>query len=385
MGQSFRVIWISDFAPQGSGYLNISVPLCTGLTNLGHDVKVIGLSYDGRQNDYPFNCVPCANFNDAMAMITNLKVMFNPDFCVVALDIPLQENFLKILAEKKIPHIAITPLECDPLCFSWANLLSMISKVFIISEFGANECKSKGIESAEHIEVGVDTDFWRKRTQAEKDGFREGLGIPKDSFVILTVADNQERKNLSKSLEIVSKFKKVTGCKLRYLLVTREKSPVGWKLRDLAMEYDVSPELMIFERGMSQEALWGIFAASDAFLLTSKGEGLGMPVLEAMSVGVPVVASGVGALTEHLTDGRGFLLGSEYDGYRDPWGNEKRFFASTKDGITALDSIWKGIDIDQFVERARAYVEGRKWKKPTDQLVSAMEIIHEAKNKNAAG
>jgi glycosyltransferase involved in cell wall biosynthesis len=47
-------------------------------------------------------------------------------------------------------------------------------------------------------------------------------------------------------------------------------------------------ELGIFDRwplgtGCRSGSLWSLYAAADAFLLTSKAEGLAMPVLEAMA------------------------------------------------------------------------------------------------------
>ena len=44
-------------------------------------------------------------------------------------------------------------------------------------------------------------------------------------------------------------------------------------------------------------------ARSDVFVLTSRHEGFGVPVLEAMSLGVPVVANEAGALPEVVGDG----------------------------------------------------------------------------------
>ena len=59
---------------------------------------------------------------------------------------------------------------------------------------------------------------------------------------------------------------------------------------------------MIFERGMSFKELWSLYAASDCFFLTSKAEGLGMPILEAMSVGLPVIASNFPLWKEIIVD-----------------------------------------------------------------------------------
>jgi glycosyltransferase involved in cell wall biosynthesis len=155
---------------------------------------------------------------------------------------------------------------------------------------------------------------------------------------------------------------------------------VGWKLRDLAMTYKIAPDLMIMERGLSFGQLYALYAVADAFLLTSKAEGLNMAVLEAMSVGVPVVATACGSLPELLADGRGFLMETEYS-HIDPWGNERRDFPYAESGASSLDVIHKLKGKMELVSvtSARMYMESRTWDKPIQQLVSAMEKLDETK------
>ena len=197
------------------------------------------------------------------------------------------------------------------------------------------------------------------------------------------MADNQERKNLSKAMEIVSKVKG-EGIKVKYILVTREHSEVGWKLRDLAMDYDIASELMIFERGMSFGELYSLYAIADVFLLTSKAEGLGMPVMEAMSVGVPVVATNCGAMPELLGTEfpweRGFLMETEYS-MIDPWGNSRRDFPSAESGVSALLDVYGQKDSSPLVSpnRARIYMESRIWDYPIEQVNSSIRELLDAK------
>ena len=54
-------------------------------------------------------------------------------------------------------------------------------------------------------------------------------------------------------------------------------------------------------------------AGSDVLVITSRHEGFGVPVLEAMTIGLPVVANRAGALPEVVGDG-GLLVDAA-----DPW------------------------------------------------------------------
>jgi L-malate glycosyltransferase len=62
-------------------------------------------------------------------------------------------------------------------------------------------------------------------------------------------------------------------------------------------------DAVLFSGALSDAALAAAVAGSDVFVLTSRHEGFGVPVLEAMHLGVPVVANAAGALPEVVGDG----------------------------------------------------------------------------------
>lgn len=375
-----KIIVVSDFSFQGSGYLNIIVPLCRGLVELGHEIKAVGLGYRGEEHDLDFSILPCQTLADAHAMANNLKFQWGAELLLVAMDIPIQAAYIQLSKKLGIKIISITPLENPPLTMSWAFMLQNSDKAFFISQLGADEALKAGVETAEHLVVGMDTKSWRVRTKDEYEKGRKLFNISNDALVVLTVADNQERKNLSKAMEIVSKVKKEKGIKVKYILVTRENSEVGWKLRDLAMDYDIASELMIFERGMSFGELYSLYAISDVFLLTSKAEGLGMPIMEAMSVEVPVVATNCGAMPELLGTEykweRGYLMETEYS-MIDPWGNSRRDFPKADSGVEALLDVWAQRETSPLVapNRARVFMESRTWDVPVEQVNKSIKEL----------
>lgn len=367
-----KIVVVSDFSFQGSGYLNIVTPLCKGLAEKGHDIKAVGMGYRGEEHSFPFSIIPCNSFPDAHAMANNLKFQWAADLYIVALDIPYQAQFIELAKRTNAKIISIVPLENPPLTFSWSLLLQQSDKVFFISQLGTDEGLKAGVETAEHLVVGMDTVSWRLRTPEEYQSGRKLFGITDDTLVVLTVADNQERKNLSKAMEIVSKTKE-SGIKIKYIMVTRENSDVGWKLRDLAMDYKIASELMIFERGLSFGELYALYAIADVFLLSSKAEGLGMPVMEAMSVGVPVVATACGAMPELLgKNERGFVMDTEYS-MIDPWGNSRRDFPNAESGAEILS-----LDLRPCIEPARDYMESRTWDAPINQVDTAIKDVLDA-------
>jgi glycosyltransferase involved in cell wall biosynthesis len=379
-----KIVVITDMDFHGSGYFYLATPILSGLADLGYDIKVIGFNYQGTEHDFPFSIIPVQNVQDALFVASNLNFMWvgepNPCVFMVFMDLPQQEYFHENLAQLKKKYVCIAPLENGPLKMSWAAFLYNIDGVFFISELAKQEALKVGVHKAEHLMIGVDSATWHPAVKEEKDTLRKGLGLGLDDFVILTVADNQERKNIWAAMDAVSKLKAKTDKPIKHILVTREKSQVGYNLRDLAVTLGINQELMIFERGIPVKDLWGLYAVSDVFLLTSKAEGLGMPVLEAMACGIPVVATDTGALHELLENDRGILVPSEYVLDVDVWGNSKRNFIDREKASMALYNLENAKGIPPMVENALKYARSRTWDIPVQQLDKKIqEIYNESK------
>lgn len=378
-GIQMKIAWLSDLDIKGSGYMNLSIPLCEGLTKLGHEVKCAALSYDGSEHDYNFSLIPSQNIMEGIAIIQNLYNLWKFDVMVIALDIPVQENILVRMKQKPpFKYVGIMPVEADPLCMSWAMALQMMDKQFIISQFGTEECHKVGIKSAVHLPIGIDTDNWRIAKIRERKKFRTGLGFTDKTYAVLTVADNQERKNLAAGMEAFAEFSKDKP-DARYVLVTREHLPIGWRLRDYAVELGITDKLVIVERGIPFADLWAVFAACDVFMLPSKAEGLGMPLLEAMAVGLPCIATDACGMKELLSDERGFLVPYNYV-YRDPFGNGRRYRIDVK-LLTEMLEFVEG-DKDEVLRRirkARKYVEERTWENAVSILDENLKMMAEDK------
>ena len=369
-----RILWLSDFDFIGSGYFYISVPICSIMSKLmGWEIMAIGLGYRGQEHEFPFSIVPTKDLGEAKAIIYNLAKIWGAQVLVTALDLPLQKHMYGEVKDLKLPQISIAPMENGPLCYDWAIPLMSFSGVFFISEMAKVEAQKAGVLKADHLYVGVDSDSWRIPTAEERTKLRDSMGY-KDSFTVLTVADNQERKNLWAALDIIAKAKESIP-NIKYVLVTRESNSFGWKLRELSIKMGINDRMNIFERGISSQDLWTLYAVADAFLLTSKAEGLGMPVLEAMSCGVPVVASNTGALPELLCDGRGRLVDSEYE-FIDVWGNSKR---SMIDRVKAVNELnWVNThpeEVAEIIKKAKEYTLSRTWEKAAKQIIDKIEEV----------
>jgi glycosyltransferase involved in cell wall biosynthesis len=133
---------------------------------------------------------------------------------------------------------------------------------------------------------------------------RDRLKIPRNRPIILYVGGHDERKNIPMLVEISKEvILECASCdQAEPVLVLagkihtqRERDVCDTALRDFAMAADT------VDVGFVSDAdLRALYAESSVFLFPSLYEGFGLPVLEAMAAGVPVVSSNRGALPEVL-------------------------------------------------------------------------------------
>ena len=129
------------------------------------------------------------------------------------------------------------------------------------------------------------------RTQA-----REPLGLLDVDHVVRTVGNFAAKKNHARLLRAISQLIS-QGRPARAVLVgTRPLEP---ELRDLAGSPAI--ESRVTFTGMRDD-VHELLCAFDVFVLSSRYEELPIPLLEAMAVRVPVVATRVGGIPEVITD-----------------------------------------------------------------------------------
>lgn len=159
-----------------------------------------------------------------------------------------------------------------------------------ISMYGVHENKIKVIHE------GVGASFHRRPADAVA-AVRQRYSLP-DRF-ILSVGTIEPRKNLTSLLEAYHALKNV-GSELGLVIVGKK----GWlysdffsRLHQLGLEDQV-----IFPGFVPDDDLPPLYSAADLFVFPSLYEGFGLPVLEAMACGTPVVTSNASSLPEVVGD-----------------------------------------------------------------------------------
>jgi len=137
----------------------------------------------------------------------------------------------------------------------------------------------------------------QKRIAAVKEIFH----IPQGRY-FLTLATVEKRKNLATSLQSFRALIQEPGCEdISFVLV----GTMGWKVKEILDDIQNDPLLrdrVIFTGFVADEYLSALYSGAEAFLYPSLYEGFGLPPLEAMQCGLPVVAAKTSSLPEVVGD-----------------------------------------------------------------------------------
>lgn len=128
----------------------------------------------------------------------------------------------------------------------------------------------------------------------------ERLRVPRP--YVLFVGTLEPRKNL---VRLVRAYRRVAGSQPHALVLA---GPLGWRSQPIHRELAVAGAGRVIVTGrVSAEDLDALYRRADTFVYPSLYEGFGLPVLDAMARGVPVVTSDSSSLPE-LTGGAAVLV-----------------------------------------------------------------------------
>ena len=175
--------------------------------------------------------------------------------------------------------------------------------VTVLSQQLATELAQRRIAALEHIHVipnSVDVPRFAMRLYGYRT--RELLRIPHDQFLWLAAGRLDEAKDYPNLLHA---FSELSNGRPNVRLIVAGEGPLRSELESLIRHLGIEGRVSLL--GLCQD-MPALYAASDAFVLSSAWEGMPNVVLEAMASATPVVATSVGAVPEVVTNGKSGLI-----------------------------------------------------------------------------
>lgn len=166
--------------------------------------------------------------------------------------------------------------------------------------------RSMGRRWRRQVEVlhhGVDVESLRTQI-TDRAAVRAAVGVPADAFVAVCVANLRVEKDHENLLQAVRSLPDDDGGQpFRLLLVGQ--GPLQDEIAGRVKELGLDDRVLVLGQRNDVAAILG---AADAFVLGSRNEGLPVAVMEALALGVPVVATSAGGVPEAVRTGIEGLL-----------------------------------------------------------------------------
>ncbi len=190
--------------------------------------------------------------------------------------------------------------------------LSNSARDDIVSLLGVKPEKVAVIPAAAGEQFRPPADFRQAQALAAREF---GLPSPGEGGYILFVGTIEPRKNLPTLLEAYRKL--LDGRRVSPTPALAVAGREGWLFEQVHAKLD---ELKLREHvrllgGVGDAELVRLYQGALAFLMPSLYEGFGLPVLEAMQSGVPVVSSSAGSLAEVAGDAAILVEPADVDGW----------------------------------------------------------------------
>jgi glycosyltransferase involved in cell wall biosynthesis len=203
---------------------------------------------------------------------------------------PLVYPRIVTLHDVKIP-VVNKRLISDYVIAALLRSLKTADLVISVSLFTARVVQNRlGLDPKKIVVIPLGIDHQRFRYR-DKLSARRLLGFREDAKIILHVGSDEERKNIPGLYRIFRMVRRrVPGAVLLRVGVTNETFPPEDLAKDVRLVEPIDEILPYY------------YNASDLFVFPSLLEGFGIPLVEAMASGTPIVTSGTTSIPEVVGD-----------------------------------------------------------------------------------
>lgn len=192
--------------------------------------------------------------------------------------------------------VGFTMLEVDGLPAEWVRQANLMDEVWVPSSFNERTFRDAGVRvPIRVVPLGVDPAYFAPGIRGQKAG---------DEFTFLSVFEWGARKAPDILLRAFSD--EFSAKEPVRLLCKANNFDPGVSIRAEIMGLHLRKDggrIVIAENQILQQYELGVlYRSADCFVLPTRGEGWGMPILEAMACGLPVIATHWSSQTDFMNE-----------------------------------------------------------------------------------
>jgi glycosyltransferase involved in cell wall biosynthesis len=190
--------------------------------------------------------------------------------------------------------IGFTMLEVDGLPAEWVAACNRVDEVWVPSSFNRATFADSGVRRPIRIvPLGYNPDRFNPQLPSRRASAR---------YTFLSVFEWGERKAPELLLRA---YARAFSARDDVLLLLRVNNfdptlDVAGEIAALGLPAGGPPVALLYNQQLAAEQLGSLYRAADCFVLPTRGEGWGMPILEAMACGLPAIATDWSGQAEFL-------------------------------------------------------------------------------------
>jgi glycosyltransferase involved in cell wall biosynthesis len=431
-GRKIKLFWATDSPVVGTGFGRVSYELITRLLKTGrYEIHVMGTNDRGEPHElrgmkdlfiYPLTNVEGDPYGAIEMPYIIRKV--NPDLIFSLNDVWVWtgdernpesnkwfERHLKGF-KPYIPWVGYFPVDGRPWEQKWVDQINEMSYAVTFSDYGYETLmNTPGVdkEKTKLIHHGASVDkFFPLPKDVIKRTRKEKLNIQNENlFLVGTVSRNQPRKNvplLIQSFKMFSdgyreckecgnyestsipfkdcelcgceKFKIHPGVGNQNTALYLHMNPMDMRghrlykvLEDNSLQNVILRPQHHVAKGVPIEELNELYNAMDLFVMCTYAGGYELPIVEAQAAGTPVISTRTTCVTEHLNDGKGFLINPEAAIIMDDANHCHKHLMSKRGLVDMLFKLYKDRELlNSVIEPGLEYAHQNNWDIPAQEF-----------------
>ena len=207
--------------------------------------------------------------------------------------------------------IGFTTTEVDGIPKDWVKVLNEMDEVWTTSEFAKKMMKLSGVRKPIfNMREGVDPNYFHPDIKPFENN-------TKKSFVFISNFAWGRRKGITELFEAFSKefsYKEDVALVIK-ALPSYHGADIKKDMEQLYHKSDSAP-IVVWDTVLPAYLLSGFYASGHCFVFPTRGEGFGLPPLEALACGVPVITTGYSGTMDYLVKDGKPLPGVELIDYK---------------------------------------------------------------------
>jgi len=321
---------LSDSPMIKTGYSNQMKQLTKYLTSRGHTIHFLANAYVGETlvhsklddgDEFNFKVYGSAFGQDYFRnQISQHLKETKSDIFIILLDTFMVYPWLLDLDLSPAKTFFWFPSDGGRFPKGCERILRKVDVPVAMAKFGQKQIKDYFNINTEYIPHGLNINHFFKLPDKDKLELRKSWGLV-DKFVIGVVARNQPRKNLDRTIKAIDVLRRIKDTIPNAVLVLHmdpnDPAQQMFNIPSLIQEYGLENRIiftgMKITKGFETKKLNELYNMFDVFLLTTSGEGFGIPIIEAMACEVPVLATSY-TTTPELVEKTGAGLGIRLSG-----------------------------------------------------------------------